>query len=747
MKQSCKHVQLKLLLSQFDDDVMKHISQCETCWNAFMNIGLNGQSEQVSTIEHKQRLLTQATDPAFQGDHRMEQFQLLSSLQLTSYAKQLFLEYFSKIEGGRAQTTKAWTTILAQLEDAVYSRITRKQGDNKDAPVDAEVMMGVLDDLGDPGRFLHIDGHVGATTEPHIRRMHRSSHDKMLAGVCGGMGEYFRIDPLFIRILFVALAFLGGWTIPIYIVLYLFLPVKSEPQPVFTQSPVAEPSPAKEAVDEAPQAAGSHWLWRMMVWSFVLFLCVCVYAPLLLGLGLASVISAVSVFEPTPWGPPSMYGAFSFGQLGIPGMIAGGSLSLLFFSLFLLVLSFVLRLHFKKILLGKNLQAIFIVFVIMSFFSTLVSAGVLFVEHKEQAQRTITRTYPAPKDLRTLKWNSEHFLELKRSHVPIKSITFHTQPDASNIKVSVSLTTRGKTEMQAQESLKEMRLVWPKEKNRYFPLIKKPDPAFHFEHAEVKVTLPPKYNFKLEGSPFTTKLQGTFAGSLSLRSSKKLHLRELRANNIVVLNDQGKLNLYLVQAKQLKLINKDGKLRIDSVRAQHTHLYNDSGKVRGEGLAGKFSIKNEDGKIRLKLQEFQAGKHVIENDDGKVRLYVSATKVPKLEVHDIDSDIDTDDLEDLPKGKGTLVIRSQDGKVQIHTWYPDSEDDFFQSESSTTTTKLDDSRSNKNSSLKPKLRIPTKKGSPKLDATVKKESSKSNKEPSKKPAPRLTPKMMQPTPR
>ena len=52
------------------------------------------------------------------------------------------------------------------------------------------------------------------------------SEDRMVAGVAGGLAEYFDIDPTIIRILFVLLALFGGGFlgILIYIVLWIIMP-------------------------------------------------------------------------------------------------------------------------------------------------------------------------------------------------------------------------------------------------------------------------------------------------------------------------------------------------------------------------------------------------------------------------------------------------------------------------------------------------------------------------------------------
>ena len=56
------------------------------------------------------------------------------------------------------------------------------------------------------------------------RRLYLSRDDRKLAGVCGGLGEYFTLDPVFFRIGFVLLAFCAGAGIFLYVVLWLLVP-------------------------------------------------------------------------------------------------------------------------------------------------------------------------------------------------------------------------------------------------------------------------------------------------------------------------------------------------------------------------------------------------------------------------------------------------------------------------------------------------------------------------------------------
>ena len=60
-------------------------------------------------------------------------------------------------------------------------------------------------------------------------RLYKSSREKMLFGVAGGLAEYFDVDPVLVRIVFVILAFAGGAGLWIYIALAIIMPKAKPP--------------------------------------------------------------------------------------------------------------------------------------------------------------------------------------------------------------------------------------------------------------------------------------------------------------------------------------------------------------------------------------------------------------------------------------------------------------------------------------------------------------------------------------
>lgn len=60
------------------------------------------------------------------------------------------------------------------------------------------------------------------------RRLYRSRTQKVLGGVCGGLGDYFSMDPVWFRIGFVVLALGGGSGLLIYLLMWIIVPEAPE---------------------------------------------------------------------------------------------------------------------------------------------------------------------------------------------------------------------------------------------------------------------------------------------------------------------------------------------------------------------------------------------------------------------------------------------------------------------------------------------------------------------------------------
>lgn len=59
-----------------------------------------------------------------------------------------------------------------------------------------------------------------------VKKLYRSRTNRLIAGVCGGLGEYFEIDPVLVRLVFILSIFFGGFGILLYLILILIVPLE-----------------------------------------------------------------------------------------------------------------------------------------------------------------------------------------------------------------------------------------------------------------------------------------------------------------------------------------------------------------------------------------------------------------------------------------------------------------------------------------------------------------------------------------
>src|SRR3989338_8854257 len=58
------------------------------------------------------------------------------------------------------------------------------------------------------------------------KRLYRSKKERIIAGVCGGIAEYFNVDPSIVRLLWALFALMGGSGILAYIIAWIIIPLE-----------------------------------------------------------------------------------------------------------------------------------------------------------------------------------------------------------------------------------------------------------------------------------------------------------------------------------------------------------------------------------------------------------------------------------------------------------------------------------------------------------------------------------------
>ena len=59
------------------------------------------------------------------------------------------------------------------------------------------------------------------------KRLYRSKDQRMIWGICGGIGQYFGVDPTIVRVVWVVSLFFGGFGLLAYVILRFVIPLES----------------------------------------------------------------------------------------------------------------------------------------------------------------------------------------------------------------------------------------------------------------------------------------------------------------------------------------------------------------------------------------------------------------------------------------------------------------------------------------------------------------------------------------
>ena len=68
--------------------------------------------------------------------------------------------------------------------------------------------------------------HTRSKSDKEVKKVYRSRRDKIIGGVAGGIAEYFEIDPVWIRLLFVLMLFAGGFGLLAYLICWIIIPLE-----------------------------------------------------------------------------------------------------------------------------------------------------------------------------------------------------------------------------------------------------------------------------------------------------------------------------------------------------------------------------------------------------------------------------------------------------------------------------------------------------------------------------------------
>jgi phage shock protein PspC (stress-responsive transcriptional regulator) len=141
--------------------------------------------------------------------------------QLETYLKRIEAHF-----SGQDESSEIMNDIEARIAELLNERLGGgKKAVSLDDVEEVIKTMGNPDEFGEAGQEDQSRQHDHYTHRP--RRIYRDPDNRVLGGVCGGMGAYMNIDPVIFRIIFVVIFFGLGIGLLIYLVLWIVIPEAS----------------------------------------------------------------------------------------------------------------------------------------------------------------------------------------------------------------------------------------------------------------------------------------------------------------------------------------------------------------------------------------------------------------------------------------------------------------------------------------------------------------------------------------
>jgi phage shock protein PspC (stress-responsive transcriptional regulator) len=113
--------------------------------------------------------------------------------------------------------------VMGDLEMRIADLLSGWLG-NPSGVINMYLVRRVQETIGRPEEFGELKQPTQQPTEEDYKRLMRTSGDKVIGGVCGGIAKFTHIDPTLLRIATLLLMIFGGLSLWIYIILWLLIP-------------------------------------------------------------------------------------------------------------------------------------------------------------------------------------------------------------------------------------------------------------------------------------------------------------------------------------------------------------------------------------------------------------------------------------------------------------------------------------------------------------------------------------------
>ncbi len=144
-------------------------------------------------------------------------------------AYQKLKRYLESIAKSLSDDPQGKNEIIADIEARISELLSEKITDTREVVNEADIdniikIMGQPEDYADAEEAYSDSSYSYNRNKSSGKKLFRDGEDKFLGGVASGLAHYFDLDTIWVRLGLLALLFFGGFSVLLYVILWILLP-------------------------------------------------------------------------------------------------------------------------------------------------------------------------------------------------------------------------------------------------------------------------------------------------------------------------------------------------------------------------------------------------------------------------------------------------------------------------------------------------------------------------------------------
>jgi len=604
---------------------------------------------------------------------------------LNREAEILMSDFYDRIESYQSCVEeKEFNELVHDIREHFHYAIQQKLAGKDTTVADAQVVMETICEFGDLDQvFASLTEGEPDSEVPKGKEMRKASSvytfrkrlacsntNRVIAGVCGGLGEYFRIEAVLIRIAFILFLLMGGSSILIYLVLWVIIP-REKPLQMATDEETAR------KMAEAQQPSALMQVFLFLVLLFILYLPLACCGLFAVAKGAFNLLK-YSLFESA-----TLFNHFT----GLPGALFHGAWLVIGLACLALLIQVFSSIHLKRYPFRRKSIWLFLAAIIVPLM--LIGSLYGYYHHCNSSEITVTERLvispEAGQDRGIISFTPRN----QKRYAQRREVEIVGDVNENQIVLVTVKNVSGKDRQQAQNLAEALEVSADFQGNTLTvgETMTRNMSVYRDMNIKYKVMVPPGFSVKVDEDSTDVSVYGLMENVAVGSKRGSINLYKLEGATVQVSNNLGSIQAKEIQCSSLVCDLKMGSFKGEDIRAETYTVTNKNGSVslrnvtgdgdlepkmgsvNASGISGNLRASTKMGSVKVDIDRYaEDGRVDCSSKMGQIELHLPPLPVPHLV---IDTDVGIGEVEndfklDRPGAQAPVVhVTTRLGSIAV----------------------------------------------------------------------------------